>query len=101
MVYLSTQTIGIWNQQSHYAYRKVHSDYQIDAGAGVKLRRQLDDGSFEWTCCDEIVDLYSMSPWGRIALDVEQLRIAQALDFLSKQKDATILGILVDAVFFK
>jgi len=93
--------IGVWNQQSQHAYRKVHSDYQIDAGAGVKLRRQLNDGSFEWTCCDEIVDLYSMSPWGRIALDVEQLRIAQAMDFLSKQKAATILGVLVDAVFFK
>jgi hypothetical protein len=72
--------IRLWNQCEQHAYKTVHSDYQVDA-AGAKLRRQLDDGSFVWTCCDTIVDLYSMAPWGRIALDVEQLRVAQALDF--------------------
>jgi hypothetical protein len=75
--------VGLWNQSQQYSYKTVRSDYQIDA-AGAKLRRQLDDGSFLWTCCGTIVDLYSMAPWGRIALDVEQLRVAQALDFLKK-----------------
>jgi hypothetical protein len=90
--------IGLWNISEQHAYRAVHSDYQIDA-AGAKLRRQLDDGSFVWTCCDTIVDLYSMAPWGRIALDIEQLRVAQALDFL-KGLPAKVLGVLVDGVMF-
>jgi hypothetical protein len=91
--------IGLWNQCEQHAYKTVHSDYQVDA-AGAKLRRQLDDGSFVWTCCDTIVDLYSMALWGRIALDIEQLRVALALDFLRGFPAAKVLGVLVDGVMF-
>jgi hypothetical protein len=90
--------IGLWNATSQCIYRKIQSEYQIDAGPGVRSRRQLPDGGFEWTACEEVVDLYSMAPWGRIALDVEQLRVAQAIDLL---KNCKVLGAHVDGVFFE
>jgi hypothetical protein len=93
--------IGLWNATKQCVYRKIKSEYQIDAGPGVRSRRPLPDGGFEWTACEEIVDLYSMAPWGRIALDIEQLRIAQAMDILVSGMDCRVLGAHVDGVFFE
>ena len=70
--------IGLWNCTSQHSYKQFRGFYEIDAGPNVKLRRRMEDGSFIFTSSTELVGLYSMAPWGRIALDVEQLRIAQA-----------------------
>ena len=71
--------IGLWNCTSQHSYKQFRGFYEIDAGAGVKQRRRMEDGSFIFTSSTELVGLYSMAPWGRIALDVEQLRVAQAI----------------------
>ena len=92
--------IGLWNCQTQHAFRVVRSTHQIDAGPGVRSRKQLEDGTFEWTACDDIVDCFSMAPWGRISLDIEQLRIAQAMGTLRNLPDAQILGAHVDGVMF-
>ena len=93
--------IGMWNSTDQHAFKQVHSNYQIDAGNGVTHRRKLEDGTFMWTSSVELVDLYSMAPWGRIALDAEQLRIAQALASLRRYPDdIRIVGAHVDGVFF-
>ena len=93
--------IGIWNATSQHAWKQTRSNYQVDAGHGLARRRQLDDGTFLWTTSTELIDLYSMAPWGRIALDVEQLRIAQAMRTLSQYTDEIrVAGAHVDGVFF-
>jgi len=74
--------IGLWNSTVQNSYKLCYSKYQVDAGNGVVRRRQLPEGMFEFTTARELIDLYSMAPWGRIALDVEQMRIAQAMDTL-------------------
>jgi hypothetical protein len=93
--------IGLWNCTSQHAWKQIRSNYQVDAGNGVRGRKQLPDGTFMWTASTELVDLYSMAPWGRIALDVEQLRIAQAMAALEKQSQhIRVAGAHVDGVFF-
>ena len=93
--------IGLWNATSQHAWKQIRSNYQVDAGNGLSRRKQLDDGSYLWTTSEEIVDLYSMAPWGRIALDVEQVRIAQATATLKRfPDDLRIAGAHVDGVFF-
>ena len=82
------------------ASRHVRYKTAADAGNGLQRRRQLEDGGFEWTTCEDIVDLYSMAPWGRIALDVEQVRVAQAMDMLNGL-NYKVLGAHVDGVFFE
>jgi len=92
--------IGLWNSTSNFQYSSCPSFFESDAGAGVVHRRRLPDGSFVWSSCTEIVSLYSMAPWGRIALDVEQMRVAQALETAEKFKDhVDVAGVLVDGVF--
>ena len=60
----------------------------------------MDDGSFIFTSSTELVGLFSMAPWGRIALDVEQMRIAQATAFVQRfPLQLTIAGAHVDGVF--
>ena len=61
----------------------------------------MDDGTFIFTSSTELIDLYSMAPWGRISLDVEQLRIAQATESLKRHEESLrIVGAHVDGVFF-
>jgi hypothetical protein len=62
--------IGLWNSTKQFSYKQVQSYYEIDAGRGVKQRKRMEDGSFVFTAFTELVGLYSMAPWGRIALDV-------------------------------
>ena len=60
----------------------------------------MEDGSFIFSTCTEIVSLFSMAPWGRIALDVEQMRVAQALETAQKfSEHVDVVGVLVDGVF--
>ena len=92
--------IGLWNATSQFAFKQKQSHHQIDAGPAVKLRRRMDDGSFIFTSYTELVGLYSMAPWGRIALDAEQLRIAEAMDVLSQHEEhVKVIGAHVDGVF--
>ncbi|NDD63714.1 MAG: AAA family ATPase [Acidobacteria bacterium] len=92
--------IGVWNSTSQHSWKQIRSRYEVDAGNGLKHRRRMEDGSFVWTTSEQIVDLYSMAPWGRIALDVEQLRVAQAMKALRKHEEIRIVGAHVDGVFF-
>ena len=93
--------IGLWNATSQYSFKQKRCNNQLDAGPAVKLRRRMDDGTFIFTSYTELVGLYSMAPWGRIALDVEQLRIAEAMEVLSRQEEhAKVIGVHVDGVFF-
>ena len=92
--------IGLWSCTSQHAYKQFRGFYEIHAGPGVKQRRRVEDGSFIFTSSTELIGLYSMAPWGRIALDVEQLRIAQATSTIKKYADhLTIAGVHVDGVF--
>ena len=92
--------IGLWNCAHSFEYKQVSSFYEIDAGAGVKQRKRLEDGSFLFTTFREKVGLFSMAPWGRIALDVEQMRIAQALETAEKFSDhVSVAGVHVDGIF--
>jgi len=60
----------------------------------------MEDGSFIFTSYTELTGLYSMAPWGRIALDVEQLRIAQATASVREHPlYLQIVGVHVDGVF--
>jgi hypothetical protein len=94
--------IGLWNATSQFAWKKVESTYQIDAGSGLKHRHMCEDGSYEFFTGREIVDLHTMVPWGRIALDTEQLRVSQATRLLESyaSQGMSIVGTLVDGVFF-
>ena len=91
--------IGLWNATEQHAWSKTRSTYQTDAGENVKLRRDIGDGSYEFTSSVELVSLYVMSPLGRIALDVEQMRISQALIELERHHTVTVVGAHVDGVF--
>jgi hypothetical protein len=92
--------IGFWNSTSNFQYHSTPSFYQGDAGPGLVQRRRVEDGSFIFSTCTEIVSLFSMAPWGRIALDVEQMRVAQALETAQKfSEHVDVVGVLVDGVF--
>ena len=92
--------IGLYNSTKQFCYKQTRGCYEIDAGAGVKSRRRMEDGSFVFTSYTEMVGLFSMAPWGRIALDVEQLRIAQATEFVRRfPVQLSIVGAHVDGVF--
>ena len=92
--------LGLYNASKQFCYKQTQGFYEIDAGAGVRTRRRMPDGSFIFTSYTELVGLYSMAPWGRIALDVEQLRIAQATEFVKRfPEQMSIVGAHVDGVF--
>ncbi len=55
--------------------------------------------SFEFTSSVELVSLYTMSPIGRIALDVEQMRISQAMREMELHETLTVVGAHVDGVY--
>ena len=89
---------GMWNSTEQHAWNKVCSTYQSDAGNNVTSRRDIGDGVFEFTCCTDIVSLFSMAPLGRIALDVEQMRVSQATREIQKHPQLKIAGAHVDCV---
>ena len=92
--------IGLYNASKQFSFKQSQGFYEIDAGAGVKVRRRMEDGSFLFTSSTELVGLFSMAPWGRIALDVEQMRIAQATAFVNQfPAQLSIVGAHVDGVF--
>jgi len=93
--------IGLWNCTQRFQYtREGPTCHEIDAGGGVRLRRHVGNGRFLFTTFREKLSLYSMAPWGRIALDVEQMRVAQALETAEKFKDhVEVVGVHVDGVF--
>jgi hypothetical protein len=92
--------IGLYNATKQFSYKQTQGYYEIDAGAGVKTRRRMQDGSFVFTSYTELLGLFSMAPWGRIALDVEQMRIAQITDFVARfPTQLSIVGAHVDGVF--
>ena len=91
--------LGLWNATEQYAWKKTRSTYQSDAGKNVKLRRDIGDGAYEFTSNVELVSLYSMAPLGRIALDVEQMRISQATREMEQHTEITIVGAHVDGVY--
>ena len=91
---------GLWNATKQFSYKQYQGFYEVDAGVGVKMRRRMDDGSFIFTSSTELVGLYSMAPWGRIALDVEQMRVAQAIAFVKQfPLQLSTVGAHVDGVF--
>ena len=92
--------VGMWNCTSQHVWKIVKSTYQTDAGATVVLRRPLADGAFEFKCCTELHSLYSMAPWGRIALDVEQMRISQAWRVITDHPDCLFVGAHGDGTYF-
>jgi hypothetical protein len=90
----------MFNATEQHAWNKVCSTYQSDAGNNVTSRRNIGDGVFEFTCCTDIVSLFSMAPLGRIALDIEQMRISQATREIQKHPQLKIVGAHVDCVYF-
>ena len=74
--------IGLWNITEQVAWQKVKSSYESDAGGLVKRRRQLEEGQFEFLWSVDILSLKSMRPIGQIALDMEQVRVAEILAIL-------------------
>ena len=92
--------IGLWLAIEQHSWRKITSTYQTDAGKNVKMSRHIGEGVFQFTCCTEIVSLFSMSPLARVALDVEQMRISQATREIQKHPQLEIVGAHVDCVYF-
>jgi len=92
--------IGLWNCTEQHQWNRCRSTYESDAGEGLKLKRPMPDGSYIFTTSTELVSLKTNSPWGRIALDVEQMRISQALRAIEKHDELTVVGAHVDGVFF-
>ena len=41
--------LGLWSATEQYAWKKIRSTYQSDAGKNVKLRRDIGDGAYEFT----------------------------------------------------
>ena len=94
--------IGLWNSIDQFQWKSVKSTYESDAGGPVQRRRELDDGVFQFTWCVDLVGLRSMRPIGQIALDMEQVRIAEILDIMkSCENDVRRLGAVVDCVYFE
>ncbi|NDD65155.1 MAG: HNH endonuclease, partial [Acidobacteria bacterium] len=95
--------IGLWNSTEQCIWRKVKSAYESDAGGLVQRRKELDDGVFEFAWCVDLVSLRSMRPIGDIALQMEQVRIAEILDIMRPyelRKEIVRLGAVVDCVYF-
>ena len=95
--------IGLWNITEQAAWQRVKSSWETDAGGPVRRRRQLEDGQFEFLWSVDILSLKSMRPIGQIALDMEQVRVAEILAILKpfeQSKALTRYGAVVDCVFF-
>ena len=72
--------IGLWNSIEQSIWKKVKSPYESDAGGPVQRRRELEDGQFEFMWGIDLLSLRSMRPIAQIALDMEQVRIAEILE---------------------
>jgi hypothetical protein len=92
--------IGLWNCNEQYSWRKVRSTHEADAGGNVRLKRHIGDGVWEFHCSTEILSNQCSSPWGRISLCMEQLRVAQARLALRRHREIYHLGDHVDASLF-
>ena len=95
--------IGLWNSNDQCIWKKVKSAYESDAGGPVKRRKELDEGIFEFAWSVDLVGLRSMRPIGEIALQMEQVRIAEILDIMRPyeiRKEIVRLGAVVDCVYF-
>ena len=92
--------IGLWNCTETHAWKRTTSMYQTDAGKNVKMRRDMGDGSYDFLCSVEVVSLSSMAPWGKIALDKEQMLISMAIRELKRHHELTVVGAHVDGVYF-
>ena len=96
--------IGLWLSVEQCTWTKIKSAYESDAGGPVKRRRELEDGQFEFMWSVDLVSLRSMRPIAQIALDEEQVRIAEILEILKpleEKKLVTRLGAVVDCVFYE
>ena len=71
--------VGLWNSTEQHAWKVITSTHEIDAGSNVRRKRDMGDGVFQFFSSCELISLFSMAPWGRITLDVEQMRISQAI----------------------
>ncbi|NDD65386.1 MAG: hypothetical protein EBZ36_15640, partial [Acidobacteria bacterium] len=92
--------IGLWNSTEQHSWRVVTSTHEIDAGSNVRRKRDMGDGVFQFFSSTELISLFSMAPWGRITLDVEQMRISQAIRELQRHHEISIVGAQVDGVYF-
>jgi hypothetical protein len=96
--------IGLWNSTEQSVWKKVKSTHESDAGGPVTRRRELVDGVFEFAWCVDLVGLRSMRPIGQIALDMEQVRVAEILDMMKPfedEKRLQRLGAVVDCVYYQ
>jgi energy-coupling factor transporter ATP-binding protein EcfA2 len=94
----------LWNSTEQSVWKMVKSTHESDAGGPVTRRRELVDGVFECAWCVDLVGPRSMRPIGQIALDMEQVRVAEILDMMKPfedEKRLQRLGAVVDCVYYQ
>lgn len=93
---------GLWNSGEQKSWKRVVSSSEFDAGGGAEKRRYIGDGLFEFDVPTHILDNRCLSPLGRIALDMEQVRVHQGMRMLQKRSpvDLFIVAAHVDEIYF-
>ena len=88
---------GSWTSQHTYSWKVCNARYEEDAPAAVHMWRPNDDGTRRLMMRDEVLTNKTMFPIGRIALDLEHLRMFEMLQVLKKlPKPPSIHGCIND-----
>jgi hypothetical protein len=77
---------GSWTSQHKYSWSVCNARYEEDAPAAVHMWRPNADGTRRLMMRDQVLGNKTMFPIGRIALDLEHLRMFEMLQILQKMK---------------
>ena len=76
---------GSWTSQHTYSWRVCNASYEEDAPASVHMWRPNHDGSRRLMMRNELLTNKTMFRIGRIALDLEHLRMFEMLQILKQR----------------
>ena len=96
---LRLKWIGFCQLTERREWHEVRSMYVADCPGDVTRREYLGHGVWAFKACTTIVDLYTMRPYGDIALQMEQCVMHRAMQLAKSVRGLKTLGIHVDGLF--
>jgi hypothetical protein len=96
---LRLKGIGYCQLTDRKEWHEVRSMYVADCPGDVTRREYLGHGVWAFKACTTVLDLYTMRPYGDIALQMEQCFMHRAMEIVKSITRARTWGIHVDGLF--
>ena len=90
--------IGFCQLTERLEWHEVRSMFVEDNPGNVTRREYLGHGVWAFKACTNVVDLYTMRPYGDIALQMEQCFVHRAMEIMKSIPQAITWGIHVDGL---